>query len=383
MAGPRKLNPPFRADHVGSFLRPDRLKEARKKAGVGQSVFETQAYTSPEAEAELKAVEDDCIREVVKMQEDVGLQSITDGEFRRNSWAYDFIGMIEGIELKPQEGGAFQAAFGHGAKSPIAHAVGKVKRRPGGLHLPDFKFLKTVTDRTIKITMPTPTLLYVRGGRAAVDEKVYPDIEEYFEDITGVYREEIADLAAEGCTYVQIDNTDVAFLCDPKFQEISRALGWEPTEQLEIQGKLVNAAIRDKPAGMTVSMHMCRGNGAGNWMAEGGYESIAEKMFSVFDVDAFFMEYDTSRAGGFEPLKFAPKDRLTVLGLMTTKTPENDDKETLKRRIDEASKYVPLENLALSPQCGFASVAEGNPITFDDQRRKLELIVEVANEVWG
>ena len=384
MASVGKINPPFRAEHVGSFLRPEKLLKARDAAGSGQTMFDLQEAKLEESTGELKNVEDECIRELVALEEDIGLQVITDGEFRRNSWAYDFIAMIDGIELKPQEGGAFQAAFaGSGARSPIAHAVDKVKCRPDGLHLPDFLFLKDLTDRTIKITMPSPTLMYVRGGRSAVDQAVYPDIEEYFEDVTGVYREEIAGLAEAGCTYVQIDNTDVAFLCDPKFQEISRGLGWEPEEQLDIQGMLINKSIRDKPADMTIAMHMCRGNGAGNWMAEGGYEAVAQKLFSVFDVDAFFMEYDTERAGGFEPLRYAPNDKLIVLGLVTTKTPENDDKETLKRRIDEAAQYVPIENLALSPQCGFASVAEGNPITLDDQRRKLELILETAEEVWG
>ncbi len=384
MASIRKINPPFRAEHVGSFLRPEKLLNARDAAGMGQTMFDLQDAKLEESTGALQNVEDECIRELVALEEDIGLQVITDGEFRRNSWAYDFIAMIDGIELKPQVGGAFQAAFASsGAKSPIAHAVDKVKRRPGGLHLPDFQFLKDLTDSTIKITMPSPTLTYVRGGRSAVDQTVYPDIEEYFEDVTGVYREEIAGLAEAGCTYVQIDNTDVAFLCDPKFQEISRSLGWEPEEQLDIQGMLINKSIRDKPADMTIAMHMCRGNGAGNWMAEGGYEAVAQKLFSVFDVDAFFMEYDTERAGGFEPLRYAPHDTLIVLGLVTTKTPENDDKETLKRRIDEAAQYVPVENLALSPQCGFASVAEGNPITLDDQRRKLELILETAEEVWG
>ncbi len=384
MASIRKINPPFRAEHVGSFLRPEKLLKARDAAGMGQTMFDLQDAKLEESTGALKNIEDECIRELVALEEDIGLQVITDGEFRRNSWAYDFIAMIDGIELKPQVGGAFQAAFaGSGAKSPIAHAVDKVKRRPGGLHLPNFQFLKDLTDRTIKITMPSPTLMYVRGGRSAVDQTVYPDIEEYFEDVTGVYREEIAGLAEAGCTYVQIDNTDVAFLCDPKFQEISRSLGWEPEEQLDIQGMLINKSIRDKPADMTIAMHMCRGNGAGNWMAEGGYEAVAQKLFSVFDVDAFFMEYDTERAGGFEPLRYAPNDKLIVLGLVTTKTPENDDKETLKRRIDEAAQFVPVENLALSPQCGFASVAEGNPITLDDQRRKLELILETAEEVWG
>ena len=225
--------------------------------------------------------------------------------------------------------------------------------------------------------------MYVRGGRSAVDETVYPDIEEYFEDLTGIYRDEIADLAAAGSTYVQIDNTDAALLCDPKFQDASRDKGFEPEEQTRLQGKLISMATRDRPDNMTVSMHLCPGNSAGAWLAEGGYDFVAESLFNDFDVDAFFLEYDTERAGSFAPLRFATPDSFIVLGLVTTKTPEHDSKDMLKRRIEEAAHYVPLENLALSPQCGFASVAKGNPISFDDQRRKLELILEVANDVWG
>jgi 5-methyltetrahydropteroyltriglutamate--homocysteine methyltransferase len=285
--------------------------------------------------------------------------------------------------MKRQEG-AFKGAFsGSGSRPPMACTEGKVRRKPGGLVVEDFEFVKALTDQTVKVTIPSPTLMYVRGGRASVSEAVYPDIEEFFEDLTGVYRDEIAALAAAGCTYLQIDNTDVAYINDLKFQEMSRRQGMEPRDQARLQGRLISMATRGRPATMTVSMHMCRGNSAGNWMAEGGYDFVAETLFNEFDVDAFFMEYDSPRAGDFKPLRFAPRDKVIVLGLVTTKTPENDSKETLKRRIDEAAKYVPLENLALSPQCGFASVARGNPITADDQRRKLELVVEVAREVWG
>jgi 5-methyltetrahydropteroyltriglutamate--homocysteine methyltransferase len=225
--------------------------------------------------------------------------------------------------------------------------------------------------------------MYVRGGRAAVDETLYPDIEEFFEDLTGVYRDEIADLSALGSTYVQIDNTDAALLCDPKFQEAARAKGMAPEDQIKLQGKLVSMSTRGRPEGMTVTMHLCRGNSAGAWLAQGGYEFVAESLFNDFDVDGWFLEYDSERAGDFAPLRFAKPDSIVVLGLVTTKTPENDSRDMLLRRIEEASKYIALDNLALSPQCGFASVAKGNPISFDDQRRKLELIVDVATEVWG
>lgn len=386
MAGtlPRKLNPPFRADHVGSFLRPPALAEARIAAGMEPGSGREHDTAAEDQQAKLRGVEDACIRDVVKLQEGVGIQAITDGEFRRGSWAYDFICAIEGIELRKQDPGTENAfEFTSGARPPIAYAHGKLSRPAGGLLLEDYLFTRDLTDRTVKMTMPSPSLAYVRGGRDGVDKSVYPDLDVFFDDLTGVYREEIAALADAGCRYVQIDNTDTAILCDPKFQDMFRRRGSDPKELLELQARLVSGATRDR-GDVTVSMHLCRGNGAGTWLAEGGYDFVADILFNQFDVDAYFMEYDSGRAGDFAPLKYAPDDRLIVLGLLTTKTPENDDKETLKRRIDEAAKYVPLENLALSPQCGFASSGiNGNPISADDQKRKLTTIVEVADEVWG
>jgi len=381
---PKKLNPPFRADHVGSFLRPQRLLEARDRAGLAvEAADATAARRHSEAGAELKRIEDECIREVVKFQESVGLRSITDGEFRRASWAYDLADRIDGLTLKVQEG-PFQGAFSDtGSRPPIFYTEGKLSRKKGGIVLDDFNFTKTLTKQTVKVTMPSPTLLYVRGARAGVSTSAYPDLEKFFEDVGRVYSGEIADLAKAGCNYVQIDNTDAAYICDPKFQATSRALGIEPKDQIKIQARMISAATRGRPAGVAVAMHVCRGNNAGNWMAQGGYEFVAESLFNEFDVDAYFLEYDDPRSGDFSPLRFVPKDRLVVLGLVTTKTPENDSKDMLKRRIDEAAKYMPIENMALSPQCGFASVARGNPITVDDERRKLALIVEVATEVWG
>ena len=380
---PRKITPPFHADHVGSFLRPEKLKQAREDAGfaLGANRHERQPDAKMGLE-DLKTIEDSCIRELVKFQESVGLQSITDGEYRRGSWAYDLLGSIDGIELKRPQAGK-DATFTSGAQPPVAHAVGKVTRPAGGLVMSDFRFLKTCTDRTVKVTMPSPTMMILRGGRDAIDATVYPDLEEYFDDITGVYRQEIAALAAEGSTYVQIDNTDAAYICDPKFQEKSRAQGMEPEEQMRLQGRLISAATRDRPDNLAVSMHVCRGNSAGAWVASGGYEAIGEILFSGFDVDAFFLEFDSERAGDFSPLRHATGDQLIVLGLVTTKTPENYSKDDLLARIDEASKFVSVDSLALSPQCGFASVARGNPISIDDQRRKLDLIQEVAHEVWG
>jgi len=377
-----RTRPPFRADIVGSFLRPDRLKRAREQAGLELASTAEKGGNGSIGAAALKRVEDDCIREVVALQEDVGLKAVTDGEFRRGSWAYDFIGRVRGIELRRQDG-SYDASFNSGFRPPIAHAVGKVTRRPGGMMLDEYRYASALTDLPVKTTMPSPTLMFVRGGRSAVDRTVYPDLEQFFEDLTGVYRDEIADLSALGAAYVQIDNTDAALLCDPKFQEASRARGLEPEDQIRLQGRLISMATRGRPATMTVGMHLCRGNSAGAWLAQGGYEFVAESLFDDFDVDAYFLEYDSERAGDFAPLRFAKPDSFVVLGLVTTKTPENDSRDMLLRRIEEASQYIPLDNLALSPQCGFASVAKGNPIGFDDQRRKLELIVEVATEVWG
>ncbi len=375
--------PPFRADHVGSFLRPKALLEARRDAGLELSSTSEARGETAITEQRLREIENHAIREIVAWQEDVGLQSITDGEYRRGSWAYDLAARIDGVVLKRQDG-AFDAAFsGAGSRPPLAHTEAKLGRKPGGLVLDDFLFTRTLTDRTVKVTLPSPTLMYVRGGRGQVSEAAYPDIEEFFDDLAAVYRDEIAALAAAGCTYIQIDNTDAAYICDPKFQEIARRQGMEPEDQARLQGRLISAATRDRGEHVTVVMHMCRGNSAGNWLAEGGYEFVAEILFDAFDVDAFFMEYDSERAGDFAPLRFAPKDKMIVLGLVTTKTPDNDSKDVLLRRIEEAARHVPIENLCLSPQCGFASVARGNPITVDDQRRKLELIIEVAGEVWG
>lgn len=374
--------PPFRADIVGSFLRPERLKEARRQAGLELDSTADDQGTSTLSMEELRAIEDECIRELVAFEESIGLKVVTDGEFRRGSWAYDAIGRFEGIDLRRQDG-SYGATFVSGFQPPIAHADGKVGRKPGGIVLEDYKFTSSLTDRVVKATMPSPTLMFVRGGRDAVNKDVYPDLEEFFHDLTQAYRDEIADLSAAGATYVQIDNTDAALLCDPKFQEASRRKGLEPEDQIKLQGRLVSMATKGRPDNMTVSMHMCRGNSAGAWLAEGSYDFIAETLFNEFDVDAFFMEYDSERAGDFTPLRFVRDDSVVVLGLVTTKTPENDEKEVLLRRIEEATKYVKLDNLCLSPQCGFASAARGNPITFDDQKRKLELILEVADEVWG
>lgn len=381
VTGPRKLEPPYRVDHVGSFLRPDRLIQARKDAGY-------VALDKPWEEGkitrdELREIENEAIAEVIKLQESMGLQSITDGEYRRGSWSLDIIERVIGVEIRPQAGVYDTKFTGHGFKPPIPHTVAKMERPEGGLVLDDYRYVKSLTDRTVKVTMPAPATLFTRGAREAISMDVYPDLEGYFDDLCRLYRHEIAALAQEGCRYVQIDNVATATMCDPHYQEISRKQGMDPLEQVRLHARLVNDAIKDRPPDVAVSMHLCRGNNAGHWVAEGGYEYVADILFNEFDVDAFFMEYDSERAGDFAPLRLAPKDRLVVLGIMTTKTPENDDKNTLIRRIEEAAAYVPIENLAISPQCGFASVDIGNPITVDDERRKIETLHEVAQEVWG
>ena len=381
MAGPRKFNPPFRVDHVGSFLRPPRLLEARERAGfrgIGEPRRDGEISLD-----ELREVENDCIREVVQLQESMGLRAITDGEFRRNSWAIDIVERMKGVEIR-QQSGAFNATFdGSEFHPPVPHTVAKLGRTEGGLVLDDYLFTSKLTDRMVKACIPAPSIIYLRGGRDAVSKETYPDIEDFFEDLMALYREEIAALYGAGCRYVQLDNVDTAMICDPKFQELSRKQGMEPIDQVRLHARLVNGAYRDLPSDMAGAMHLCRGNAQGHWLAAGGYEYVAEVLFNEFDVDAFFLEYDSPRAGDFAPLRFAPKDCLIVLGIMTTKTPEHDSKDVLKRRIEEAAQYVPLENLAVSPQCGFASVSLGNPITVDDERRKIALLYEVAEEVWG
>ncbi len=377
-----RTKPPFRADIVGSFLRPEKLKEARRRAGMELDSTADKEGDGPLSQQELRTAENECISEIIKFQESIGLKAVSDGEFRRGSWAYDFVGKVDGIELKRPEASA-DATFSSGFQPPVAHAVSKVRQPKGGIFIEDWKFADSLTSLPVKATMPSPTIMFVRGGRGAVDETVYPDLEEFFEDLTGVYRDEISDLVNLGATYIQIDNTDAALLCDPKFQEASRRKGLEPSEQIKLQGKLVSMATRDRPDHVAVTMHLCRGNSAGAWLAEGSYDFVAESLFNDFDVDGYFLEYDSERAGDFTPLRFAKEDSIIVLGLITTKTPENDDRDTLMRRIDEASKYVNIENLCLSPQCGFASAAKGNPVSFDDQKRKLELTLSVADEVWG
>jgi methionine synthase II (cobalamin-independent) len=369
-----RRRPPFRADHVGSMIRPNALVEARRVRAEGA--------ITPE---ELRRVQQTAIRDVVRKQENIGLKSITDGEFNRWTWQSDFVLKIENVKLSESK---FSVTF-HSEKGVTAgkpHAtvvVGKI-RRPKGIFVDDFKFLRSVTKETPKITIPSPSVMHFRGGRKAVDAAAYPDMAEFYSDLAEVYRGEIADLAAAGCRYLQLDEVNFAYLCDPTLREQVRTnIGEDPSELPQTYAKLINDSISTKPSDMTVCLHICRGNFAGNWMAEGGYDPVAEVLFNDVQADGYFLEYDSARAGGFEPLRFMPKGKVAVLGLVTTKKPELETKDDLKRKIDEASKYLPLEQLALSPQCGFASGVEGATMSVEQEISKLQLVVDVAQDVWG
>jgi 5-methyltetrahydropteroyltriglutamate--homocysteine methyltransferase len=370
----RRTSPPFRADHVGSLLRPKELLLARRQHEQGEIPA-----------AELRALEDRCIRNVVKLQEDVGLQGVTDGEFRRAIFHVDFLKRIHGVTVSAS---SYKVKFrGQGKEidfsPPVLGVAQRLERPQGGVAVEDFRFLKGATSRTAKLCIPSPSMLHFRGGRGSVDQRAYPDIAEFFEDLARVYREELAELAAAGCTYLQLDDTNLAYLCDPEHRERARSIGEDPNKLPSVYAKLISDSVRDRPAGFSTCIHLCRGNYRSAWVEEGSYEAVAETLFNEIAVDAFFLEYDDSRSGGFEPLRFVPKNKLVVLGLVTSKRPELESKDVIKRRIEEAARYVPLENLALSPQCGFSSSEHGNDLTVEEEIAKLRLVVEIANEVWG
>jgi 5-methyltetrahydropteroyltriglutamate--homocysteine methyltransferase len=366
----QRTKPPFRADHVGSLLRPQELHEARDKAKRGEITA-----------GQLRAVQDKCIREAVAKQESVGIQAVTDGEFRRDWWHIDFIHGFDGVELAAGDAYGDAKFKNTDEQPPFMMVQGKIRRTKPSM-LEHFKFLKSLTKKTPKFTMPSPAMLHARGDRASM-KKTYPDIAEFWEDLTRAYREEIADLYKAGCRYLQIDDTTIAMMGDPKVQENFRKLGDDPKKDTKMYAEAVNAAIRDVPDDMTVAIHTCRGNFKSTWLASGSYDFVAETAFSTLDVDAFFLEYDTDRAGGFEPLRFVPKGKTVVLGLVSSKVPQLENQDDLKRRIEAASRHVPLENLCLSPQCGFSSTHHGNKLTADDQWRKLGLVLEVSKSVWG
>jgi len=364
---------PSRADHVGSFLRPEALLEARRRLKAG----EIDA-------AALRAVEDEAIAGVVRFQEDLGLKAITDGEFRRTYFHTDFLLQLDGIEVK---GGTQVKFHQHGGKEldyapPVMAVTGRVKHsRP--IQLADFEYLKSVTRETPKVTIPSPTMLHFRAGREGISEAAYPDLADFFADVGAAYREEVRQLADAGLRYLQLDDTNLAYLCDDTQRENARKRGMDPDEAPRLYASLINSAIADAPDDMVTAIHLCRGNFRSSWAAEGGYEPVAEVLFNALDVDAYLLEYDDPRSGDFAPLRFVPKGKTVVLGLVTTKLGELESKDDIKRRIDEAARYMPVDQMALSPQCGFSSTVHGNDIAVEQQAEKMRLVIEVAEEVWG
>jgi len=370
-----RTTPPFRADHVGSFLRPDRLHQARAERAAGKISAE-----------ELRAVEDDAVREVVALQREAGLRSVTDGEFRRATWHMDFVYQIGGISKAPGNLlSTFHNEQGDISFTPDAIHVTRKLSMDKTIFGDDFAFLQSVAgDLLPKQTIPAPSMVHYRSGiRAVVDESVYPDVEEFWTDLGAAYNSEVQRLAAQGCRYLQLDDTSLAYVNDPAQRAYIAARGEDAEHIHERYIALTNAAVAGRPADMAITTHLCRGNFRSSWVASGGYEFVAEALFNGLDVDGFFLEYDDERSGGFAPLRFVPKGKQVVLGLVTTKRPELESKDDLKRRIDEAAKHVPLDQLCLSGQCGFASTEAGNALTADEQKAKLALIVETAAEVWG
>jgi 5-methyltetrahydropteroyltriglutamate--homocysteine methyltransferase len=370
----RRTSPPFRADHVGSLLRPPRLRQARDDFAAGRITA-----------ADLRAVEDQEIPGAIKMQEQAGLQSATDGEFRRASWHMDFIYALGGVSKAPGNMAVkFRNPSGTIEWTPAALHVGSRIGLDHTIFGEDFTFLKDhVSTAVPKLTIPSPNMVHYRGGPAMLDHAVYPDMEGFWADLAAAYAEEVRRLGALGCSYLQFDDTSLAYLNDPTQRAEITARG-EDAEHLHLRYiSQINAAVKDRPAGMAVTTHMCRGNFRSSWVASGGYDFVAEALFSELDVDGFFLEYDDERSGGFEPLRFVPRGKMVVLGLVTTKRPQLESADDLKRRIDQAARYVPLEQLCLSGQCGFSSTVEGNALTLDEQLAKLRLIVEVAGDIWG
>lgn len=368
----KKLNPPFRADHVGSLLRPQELLDARDQ------------YQKEEISAEaLREVEDQAIEKVIKKQEEIGLKSITDGEFRRTYFHIDFLEKLEGVSVS----GGMEVKFKRKDRvvefaPPRLSISGKLSHKQD-IQKADFEYLKSITSQTPKVTIPSPTMTHFRGGRKGIDIDAYPDMDDFFEDLAQVYREEIDSLYQAGCRYIQMDDTNLAYLCDVDLREGARKRGDDPDELPRTYSQLINAVVDDRPDDLTVAVHLCRGNFKSAWVAEGGYDPVADVLFNEMNVDAFFLEYDDERSGDFEPLRFVPDNKTIVLGIITTKLGEMENPDDLKRRIDEASKFMPLENICLSPQCGFSSTVHGNQISHDDQWAKLDLVVNTARDIWG
>jgi 5-methyltetrahydropteroyltriglutamate--homocysteine methyltransferase len=366
----QRTKPPFRADHVGSLLRPAKLKEARAKREAG--AIDPAAF---------KAIEDEAIRQVIAKQEAIGLRSITDGEYRRAMWHFDFLERLDGVESFDSDHGiAFKGNLQTKAKGLRVKGKLGFSGHPMTEH---FRFVKSNAKATPKMTIPSPSVLHFRGGRKAVDQKIYPRMDEFYRDLGEAYRKAVRAFADAGCRYLQLDETNLAYLCDPEQRKMLSDRGDDPEKLPMVYADMINRAISDRPSDMVISMHLCRGNFRSSWISSGGYEPVAEILFNKIGVDAYFMEYDSERAGGFEPLRFLPKGKTVVLGLVTSKTGTLESKDAIKRRIEAAAKFAPVEQFGLSPQCGFASTEEGNVLAEDEQWAKLRMIVELANDVWG
>ncbi len=365
-----RTRPPFRADHVGSLLRPAALKEARGRRERGEIAAD-----------ELAAVEDREIAKVIQRQEEVGLRSITDGEFRRAFWNYDFLGKLDGVEAYLGERKIkFQ---GPQPKPMMLRVTGKLGSYSAHPMIEHFKFVAAHAKATPKMTIPSPSSLHFRYGRDAVPAEIYPAMDDFYRDLGESYRKAVRAFADAGCRYLQLDEVNFTYLCDPKLRAFVADRGEDPEQLPHIYAGMINAALSDVPPGMTKAMHLCRGNFQSTFVASGGYEPVAEILFNEIAIDAYFMEYDSDRAGSFAPLRFVPRDKMVVLGLVTSKSGRLESKEELKRRIDQAGRFIDLDQLCLSPQCGFASTEEGNILAEDEQWAKLRLIVELADEVWG
>jgi 5-methyltetrahydropteroyltriglutamate--homocysteine methyltransferase len=367
-----RMSPPFRADHVGSLLRTARLKAARELHVRGEMAADA-----------FNAIEDREIEGVIRKQEAIGLKSVTDGEYRRISWNIDFLENLDKVESYAGERKIRFASAGPQPRPVLLRVIGKLGGYKPHPMIEHFKFLKEHTTQTPKLTIPSPSSLHFRYGRDAVPERLYPSMDEFYQDLGEAYRKVVRAFADAGCRYLQLDEVNLAYLCDPSLRQIIAARGEDPAALPAIYAGMINAAISDIPPDMTITMHLCRGNFRSSFVASGGYEPVAELLFNAINVNGYFMEYDTERAGGFEPLRFVPKGKSVVLGLVTTKTGTLEMKDSIKRRIDEAAKFVALDQLCLSPQCGFASTEEGNVLAEDEEWAKLRMIVEIAKEVWG
>jgi 5-methyltetrahydropteroyltriglutamate--homocysteine methyltransferase len=367
----KRTKPPFRADMVGSILRTAPLKEARAKKENGE-------ITS----VQLKQVEDREVEKIIKKQEEIGLQLATDGEFRRAWWHFDFLKLLDGVELYDTKAGI--QFSGVQTKAENVRVVGKLDFPSSFPMLEHFTYLKNHTRLVPKMTVPSPSVLHYRGGRAAISKDIYPDLGLFFEDLGKTYRKAVRAFYDAGCRYLQFDDTVWAYLCSADQQAKARARGEDVDKLKEIYACTINYALQEKPADMTITTHVCRGNFRSTWISEGGYEPVAEILFDQVNYDGYFLEYDTERAGGFEPLRFLPKGKkIVVLGLVTSKSGTLEKKDDIKRRIEEATKYADLDQFCLSPQCGFASTEEGNVLAEDEQWAKLRMIVEISDEVWG